>query len=191
MCRKGIALVDRVVDFAQGHLFGFAFQKRAAVRASQRGDQPRFLKFDQESSNHDGVRINCLRQTRRGAAIGLFQCEHSHHMHRKSKSAAWHAINVTKPITLSKGYQNDDLGTDDVAVGATLPCGKTDGEGAGEEEADGDGDGEGNGFDRISSHVQRSPLYPPISFRRVEQRSCNLCKSGGPGGSSAEPGKTR
>ena len=89
---KGVALIYRVMDFAQGHFFGFAIQKRAAVRTSQRGDESGFLEFDQEASNHHGVRIHCLGQTRRGAASGLFQCEHSHHMHRKRKSAALHRM---------------------------------------------------------------------------------------------------
>ena len=50
--------------------------------------------------------------------------------------------------------------------------------------------GEGDGLARTSSHAQSSPVYPPISFSRAAQRSCSFCKSGGPGGSSAEPGKT-
>src|SRR5271165_4659769 len=50
--------------------------------------------------------------------------------------------------------------------------------------------GEGDGLARMSSHAQSSPVYPPISFSRAAQRSWSFCKSGGPGGSSAEPGKT-
>ena len=50
--------------------------------------------------------------------------------------------------------------------------------------------GAGDGLARMSSHVQSSPAYPPISFSKAAQRSCSFCKSGGRGGSSAEPGKT-
>ena len=50
--------------------------------------------------------------------------------------------------------------------------------------------GEGDGLARMSSHAQSSPVYPPISFSRAAQRSWSFCKSGGPAGSSAEPGKT-
>ena len=81
-----------------------------------------------------------------------------------------------------------------------------DGPGEAEEPGDGVGDGvsvgeaapgeealsrgEGDGLARMSSHAQSSPVYPPISFSRAAQRSWSFCKSGGPGGSSAEPGKT-
>ena len=103
---KGVSLIHRLVNFPQGHFFGFPFQNRAAVRTPQRGDESGFLKFDQEPSNHDGVGIHRLRQTRRGTTIVLLQCQDRHHMHRKSKSAAGHAMNVTNLITFSKGYQS-------------------------------------------------------------------------------------
>lgn len=108
---KGVPSIHRVVDFAQGHCFGLALQNRAAVRTPQRADEAGFLKFDQKPSNHDGVRINRLRQPRRGTTIILLQCQDRHHMHRKSKSAARHAMNVTNLITLSKTSKRDDVGS--------------------------------------------------------------------------------
>ena len=102
---KGVSLIHRVVDFPQGYFFRLAFQNGAAVRTPQRADQSGFLKFDQKPPNHDGICINRLGQTRRGTAIVLLQCQDRHHMHRKSKSTAGHAMNVTNLITFSKGYQ--------------------------------------------------------------------------------------
>jgi len=176
---------------------------------SQSRDESGFLELDQDPSNHNRIRIDRLRQTGRGAAIRFLQREHGHHVHGKRKSAALHAMIVTELITLSKLYQ-DQPGSgrsrqrgepsygfaDGLAVAAALPLAGGDGEedpaGDGEEIADAvaAGDGVGVGFDRMSSQVQRSPLYPPISFSSDEQRSCSFCKSGGPGGSSAVPGKT-
>jgi hypothetical protein len=84
---------------------------------------------------------------------------------------------------------------DDVAVGEAVPRGETlscgDAEGEVEAEGEGEGDGEGDGLASRSSQVQSSPAYPPISLSKAAQRSCSFCKSGGPGVSSAEPGKTR
>jgi hypothetical protein len=80
--------------------------------------------------------------------------------------------------------------TDGVGVGVAVPGGEGRGEIEDNGEAEGEADGEGDGLARMSSHDQSSPVYPPISLKRVEQRSCNFGKSGGPGDSSAEPGKT-
>ena len=55
---KGVSLIHRVVDFPQGYFFRFAFENGTAVWTPQRADESGFLKFDQKSSNHDGVRIN-------------------------------------------------------------------------------------------------------------------------------------
>lgn len=80
---------------------------------------------------------------------------------------------------------------DGAGVGVAVPGGEEgEGEAEGNGEAVGEAEGEGDGLARISSHDQSSPMYPPISLKRVEQRSCSLGKSGGPAGSSAEPGKT-
>lgn len=70
-----------------------------------------------------------------------------------------------------------------VGVGEAVPRGET--------LSCGVGQGEGDGLASTSSHVQSSPVYPPISLSRAAQRSRSFCKSGGPGVSSAEPGKTR
>ena len=78
--------------------------------------------------------------------------------------------------------------TDGVAVGVTVAGAERDGDE--DSEGDGEGDAPGDGLARISSHVQSSPLYPPMSLSRLEQRSCSFGKSGGPGNSSAEPGNT-
>jgi hypothetical protein len=102
---KGVSLIHRVVDFPKGYFFRLAFQNGAPVRTPQRADESGFLKCDQKSSNHDGVCIHRLGQTRRGTAIVLLQCQDRHHMHRKNKSTAGHAMNVTNLITFSKGYQ--------------------------------------------------------------------------------------
>jgi hypothetical protein len=102
---KGVSLIHRVVDFPKGYFFRLAFQNGAAVRTPQRADKSGFLKCDQKSSNHNGVCINRLGQPRRGTAIVLLQCQDRHHMHRKNKSTAGHAMNVTNLITFSKGYQ--------------------------------------------------------------------------------------
>lgn len=102
---KSVSLIHRVVDFPQGYFFRLAFQSGAAVRTPQRQDESRFVKFDQKPPNHNGICINRLGQTRRGTAIVLLQCQDRHHMHRKSKSTAGHAMNVTNLITFSKGYQ--------------------------------------------------------------------------------------
>jgi hypothetical protein len=165
------------VDFPQSHFLGFAFQNGAAVRTAQRADESGCLKFDQKPPNHDGVCINRLSQTRRGTASVLLQRQDRHYMHRKSKSAASHAMNVTNLITFSKGYQRRGVSrrssnraracgrrrkhpvspffygvTVGVAVGVTLAGGE------GEAEGDGEADGEGEGVARISSHDQSSPV---------------------------------
>jgi hypothetical protein len=87
---KGIALIHRVMDFAQGYFFGFALEQRTPMGPSQSGNQACLLQLDQESSNHHGIGIHGLGQTRGGTAICLLQCQDRHHMHRKSKSAALH-----------------------------------------------------------------------------------------------------
>jgi len=99
MRAKGVPRIYCVMNLAQGHLFGFAIEQRAAVGPAQRGNESGFLEIDQDASNHDGIRIDGLGQPGRGTAIRLLQCEHGHHMHRKRKSAALHAMIVTKLIT--------------------------------------------------------------------------------------------
>jgi hypothetical protein len=218
---KGLALINRVMNLPEGDLFGVAFQKCTPVGAAERRNESGFLELDQQSPNHHRIRVHGPGETGRGAAFCLFQCEHRHHVHRKSKTAILHAMNVTKLITLAKrmwvrhfpivlvvlrprpflrwlvqanllaiafSIQSSRIPTDHhlqsrtkddddwemtsysprqsemltpdplygVVDGVLLACG----EGDPEEEAEGDGDGleDGEGFDRISSHVQSSPL---------------------------------
>src|SRR5260370_11039228 len=102
MYAKDAAMINRSVDFAEGQFCGLAFQESSAVRTSQSSNESRILELDQESADNDWVSVHGLRQTRRGATISLLQCEHSHHMYRKGKSATLHLVSVTAQITLSR-----------------------------------------------------------------------------------------